>query len=55
MSEQQKKQKKAKRNALALNIADKVGQVGRKVVPPIAAAALFVVALVQNKNNSNKA
>ena len=48
MSDQQKKQKKAKRNALALNIADKVGQVGRKVVPPIAAAALFVVALVQN-------
>ena len=55
MSDQQKKQKKAKRNALALNIADKVGQVGRKVVPTIAAAALFVVALAQKKNNSNKA
>lgn len=56
MSDQQKKQKKAKRNALALNIADKVGHAARKAGPVLALAVAAIVAtLAQNKDDSTKA
>ena len=55
MSDQQKNQKKAKRNALVLNIADKVGHVARKAGPVLATAIAVVVTLAQNKNDSTKA
>lgn len=51
MSDQQKKQKKAKRNALALNIVDKVGHYARKIGPGLALAAVTIIAaLAQNKS-----
>lgn len=56
MSDQQKKQKKAKRNALALEIVDKVGHYARKIGPGLALAAVTIVAaLAQNKDDSTKA
>lgn len=56
MSDQQKKQKKAKRNALALEVVDKVGHYARKIGPVLAlAAATIVAALAQNKDDSTKA
>ena len=56
MSDQQKKQKKAKRNALALDIVDKVGHCARKIGPGLALAVVTIVAaLAQNKDDSTKA